>query len=65
LYINGTLIPFFALELAKDGHIVLCPELRDIYRAFGGDGGIELIVTPSNPHEMDIPQLLKFLGDGS
>lgn len=38
-------------------------ELRDIYRAFGGDGSIKLIVTPGKHHEMDIPQLLKFLGD--
>jgi hypothetical protein len=48
---------------ATAGHIVLCPELRDIYRAFGGDGGIELIVTPGKHHEMDIPQLLKFLSN--
>ena len=38
-------------------------ELRDIYHAFGGDGGVQLIVTPGKHHEMDIPQLLKFLGD--
>ncbi len=38
-------------------------ELRDIYKIFGGDGAVELIVTPNKHHEMDIPQLLKFLGD--
>ena len=38
-------------------------ELEDIYRAFGGDGAVELIVTPGKHHEMDIPQLLKFLGN--
>jgi hypothetical protein len=38
-------------------------ELQDIYKAFCGDGTIELIVTPSKHHEMDIPQLLKFLED--
>jgi pimeloyl-ACP methyl ester carboxylesterase len=38
-------------------------ELGDIYREFGGDGAVELIVTPGKHHEMDIPQLLKFLGN--
>ncbi len=40
-------------------------ELREIYRAFGGDGGINLIVSLGKHHEMDIPELLKFLGDVS
>jgi dienelactone hydrolase len=39
-------------------------ELRDIYEAFGGDGAVELIVTPGKHHEMDIPELLKFLDSG-
>ncbi|UCE40814.1 MAG: hypothetical protein JSV17_15410 [Candidatus Aminicenantes bacterium] len=38
-------------------------ELRDIYKAFGGKDAVKLIVTPGKHHEMDIPQLLKFLGD--
>jgi cephalosporin-C deacetylase-like acetyl esterase len=36
-------------------------ELRDIYKAFGAEDVIQLIVTPEKEHEMDIPQLLKFL----
>ncbi len=39
-------------------------ELRDIYKIFGGDGAVQLIVTPGKHHEMDIPELLKFLDDG-
>ncbi len=38
-------------------------ELRNIYKVFGGGGAVKLIVTPDRHHEMDIPQLLKFLGD--
>jgi dienelactone hydrolase len=38
-------------------------ELREIYKAFDGKGAVKLIVTPGTHHEMDIPQLLKFLGD--
>jgi len=38
-------------------------ELREIYRAFGGDGDVGLIVTPGNHHEMDILELLKFLSN--
>jgi len=38
-------------------------ELRDIYNVFGGDDAVRLIVTAGKHHEMDIPQLLKFLGD--
>jgi hypothetical protein len=36
-------------------------ELRDIYKAFGAEEAIQFIVTPEKEHEMDIPQLLKFL----
>lgn len=38
-------------------------ELRDIYHVFGGEGAVQLFVTAGKHHEMDIPQLLKFLGD--
>jgi cephalosporin-C deacetylase-like acetyl esterase len=38
-------------------------ELRDIYKAFGGEGAVKLIVTPGKHHEMDIPELLKFFRD--
>ncbi len=38
-------------------------ELREIYKAFDGEGAVKLIVTPGKHHEMDIPQLLKFFGD--
>lgn len=38
-------------------------ELQDIYKVFGGEGEVKLIVTPGKHHEMDIPQLLKFFGD--
>jgi dienelactone hydrolase len=38
-------------------------ELQDIYKVFGGDGAVKLIVTPNKQHEMDILELLKFLGD--
>jgi dienelactone hydrolase len=38
-------------------------ELRNIYKIFGGDGAVQLIVTPGIHHEMDIPELLKFLDD--
>jgi hypothetical protein len=38
-------------------------ELRNIYKIFGGDGAVQLIVSPGKHHEMDIPKLLKFLDD--
>ena len=38
-------------------------ELREIYKNFGGEGAVQLIVTPGKHHEMDIPELLKFLDD--
>jgi hypothetical protein len=38
-------------------------ELQDIYKAFGDEDAVRLIVTPGKHHEMDIPELLKFLGD--
>jgi len=38
-------------------------ELREIYIAFDGKSAVKLIVTPGTHHEMDISQLLKFLGD--
>jgi dienelactone hydrolase len=38
-------------------------ELRNIYKILGGDGAVQLIVTPGKHHEMDIPELLKFLDD--
>jgi dienelactone hydrolase len=37
-------------------------ELREIYRAWGADSAIRLIVTPKTHHEMDVPALLDFLG---
>jgi dienelactone hydrolase len=37
-------------------------ELKEIYRAFGAEEAVRLIVTPGKHHEMDIPQLLKFFG---
>jgi len=36
-------------------------ELKAIYRAFGADDAVRLIVTPGKRHEMDVPQLLEFL----
>jgi cephalosporin-C deacetylase-like acetyl esterase len=38
-------------------------ELRDIYKNLGGEGAVQLIVTPGKHHEMDITELLKFLDD--
>lgn len=38
-------------------------ELRNIYKIFGSDDAIQLIVSPGKHHEMDIPELLKFLDD--
>jgi len=35
-------------------------ELKEIYKAFGAEDEVQLIVTPGKHHEMDIPQLLKF-----
>jgi len=37
-------------------------ELREIYRAWGAEDAVRLIVTPKTHHEMDIPALLDFLG---
>jgi hypothetical protein len=37
-------------------------ELKEIYRAFGAEDVVRLIVTPGKHHEMDIPQLLEFFG---
>jgi dienelactone hydrolase len=37
-------------------------ELREIYRAFGAEEAVRLLVTPKARHEMDIPALLEFLG---
>jgi dienelactone hydrolase len=37
-------------------------ELREIYRAWGADSVVRLIVTPKIHHEMDIPALLDSLG---
>jgi dienelactone hydrolase len=37
-------------------------ELREIYRAWGAEEAVRLIVTPKAGHEMDIPALLEFLG---
>jgi len=36
-------------------------ELRSIYRAFDAEKVVKLIVTAKRHHEMDIPELLKFL----
>ena len=36
-------------------------ELRDIYRAFGAEEAVRLLVTEGSHHEMDIPALLDFL----
>lgn len=36
-------------------------DLREIYKAFGGDGAVRLIVTPGKGHEMDVRELLSFL----
>ena len=38
-------------------------ELREIYRSFGAEDAIRLVVTPDKHHEMDIPCLLAFLND--
>jgi hypothetical protein len=37
-------------------------ELKDIYRAFGAEDAVWLLVTKRAHHEMDIPALLNFLG---
>jgi pimeloyl-ACP methyl ester carboxylesterase len=37
-------------------------ELREIYRAWGAEEAVRLLVTPKAHHEMDIPALLEFLG---
>lgn len=36
-------------------------ELREIYKAFGAEDAVQLIVTQGKHHEMDIPRLLEFL----
>jgi dienelactone hydrolase len=38
-------------------------ELKEIYRAFGAEDAVRLIVTPGKHHEMDIPRLLEFFGE--
>jgi len=38
-------------------------ELREIYKAFGAEDAVRLIVTPGKHHEMDIPQLLKYFDE--
>jgi dienelactone hydrolase len=35
-------------------------ELKEIYKAFGAEDAVQLIVTPGKHHEMDIPQLIDF-----
>ena len=35
-------------------------ELKEIYKAFGVEDAVQLIVSPGKHHEMDIPQLLSF-----
>jgi len=37
-------------------------ELKEIYKAFGAEDAVQLIVTRGKHHEMDIPQLLEFFG---
>jgi dienelactone hydrolase len=37
-------------------------ELREIYRAWGAEAAVRLVVTPKTHHEMDVPALLDFLG---
>jgi hypothetical protein len=37
-------------------------ELKAIYRAFGAEDAVRLIITPGKHHEMDVPQLLEFNG---
>lgn len=37
-------------------------ELKEIYKAFGAEDAVRLIVTSGKHHEMDIPQLLEFFG---
>jgi hypothetical protein len=36
-------------------------ELRNIYRAFGADGRVTVMVTKGSHHEMDVPDLKEFL----
>jgi dienelactone hydrolase len=38
-------------------------ELRVIYRAFGAEDAVRLVVSPDTHHEMDIPRLLEFFGN--
>lgn len=37
-------------------------ELKEIYKAFGAEDAVRLIVTPDKHHEMDITKLLEFFG---
>jgi hypothetical protein len=36
-------------------------ELRTIYRSFGVENRVQMQVSPSKGHEMDIPLILKYL----
>jgi len=36
-------------------------ELKEIYKAFGAENAVRLLVSPDSHHEMDIPALLEFL----
>jgi dienelactone hydrolase len=38
-------------------------ELKAIYRAFGAENAVRLVVTPGKHHEMDIPKLLQFFAE--
>jgi cephalosporin-C deacetylase-like acetyl esterase len=38
-------------------------QLREIYKAFGAEDAVQLVVTPGKHHEMDIPQLLRFFDE--
>jgi dienelactone hydrolase len=38
-------------------------ELKEIYKAFGAENAVRLIVSPRKHHKMDIPQLLKFFDE--
>ena len=38
-------------------------ELKEIYRAFGAENAVRLVVTSGKHHEMDIPQLLEFFNN--
>ena len=36
-------------------------EVKQIYKAFGAEDNVQVIVSKGAGHEMDIPELLKFL----